>query len=127
MIKGLLIKVLLITATLGFASISLAEDDHSGHSDDLLLILKDKIALQKHLKQYPDLQPNQQAQSLVEQQRLLKQALLRLRHYVATPESRYPNMAMYHESLKSRAALIEDFAQLLLKSQCVHQSSCHDH
>ncbi|MFY0640953.1 MAG: hypothetical protein JXR16_07905 [Bermanella sp.] len=102
----------------------MADQDHTGHSDSLLLLLKDKIALQKLIKQYPDLSAQAQAQNQKKQRVLFKHAFALLQDYVATPESQYPNMAMYHDSLKSRAVLMNDFVTLMIDSQCQQGPSC---
>ena len=115
-----------LSFTLGLLLVlpSWADERHTGHSDDLLLLLKDKIQLQKLIKQYPDASPEQQTQIRATQHALLKRALPRLRRYVAIPESQYPNMAMYHESLKSRAALMQNFADLMVQSHCSQNQTC---
>jgi hypothetical protein len=105
----------------------MANNDHIGHSDELLLLLKDKIALQKLLTQYPDQAPNQQSNNQAQQRALFKRALPRLIRYVAIPESQYPNMTMYHESLKSRASLMQAFAELMHLSQCLQEQTCKPH
>ena len=99
-------------------------DEHIGHSDDLLLLLKDKIALQKHLNQPPAPNSEQARHHQLQQHRLLLRALTRLQHYVAISENQYPNMDIYHQSLKSRAALMQDFANLMLQIQCLQEQAC---
>ncbi len=125
MIKRILVT-LSLTLGLILAMTSLAEERHTGHSDDLLLLLKDKIALQKLLKTYPNESLEQQARSRSKQRVLFQRALPRLTRYVAIPENQYPNMAMYHESLKSRAALMQNFADLMHQSQCLQDQTCHN-
>ena len=119
-----MIKPILLLLWLFVATVSVADQDHIGHSDILLLLLKDKIALQKLIKQYPDLSGQAQAQNQKEQRVLFKHAFTLLQDYVATPESQYPNMSMYHDSLKSRAALMNDFLGLMIDSQCKQDPSC---
>jgi len=123
MINRLFISMSLALGLL-FAITSWADERHNGHSDDLLLLLKDKIKLQKLIKQYPDAASEQKKQIRVTQRALFKRALPRLKRYVAVPESQYPNMAMYHESLQSRAALMQDFADLMAQSQCLQDQTC---
>jgi len=97
-----------------------ADDDHSGHSDDLLLILKDKIALQKMIDGHKQLNREQQAKNLEQQKRLFSRLMPRLQSYVAIPENHYPNLEMYHESLKSRGALLADITRLVSRYQTLH-------
>lgn len=99
-------------------------DEHIGHSDDLLLILKDKISVQKLIAQYPQLSKSQQIDNLQQQQKLLYRALNLLTLYVAVPEGQYPNLDMYHQSLKSRASLMLEFAHLMKVSQCLSDPDC---
>lgn len=119
-----MIKPILLLLCLFVSIISVADQDHSGHNDNLLLLLKDKISLQKLITQYPALPAQQQAQNLAQQRLLFRHALSLLKDYVAIPESQYPNMAMYHDSLKSRAALMNDFVELMTDSQCKQDPSC---
>jgi len=94
---------------------SLASDDHSGHSDDLLFLLQHKIAISKLQKKRPELPPSEQVTNRQQQTRHFNKALPKLTRYMAVPESRYPNLDMYAQSLKSRSALLNDYAQLLLQ------------
>ena len=119
-------KPILLLLCLLCATVSVADQDHNGHSDSLLLLLKDKIALQKLIKQYPSLSGHEQAQNQAKQRVLFKHAFALLESYVATPESQYPNMSMYHDSLKSRAALMNDFVALMIDAQCKQDPSCHE-
>lgn len=87
---------------------------HSGHSDVLLEVLHLKIKIVKLQTQYSlessltDLSINIRNQSIA-----LDNATHLLQEYVAIPESRYPNLEMYHQSLISRAGLIQEFSVLL--------------
>jgi hypothetical protein len=122
-----MIKVFLLLLGLNIALVAHADNDHSGHSDDLLLLLKDKIELQTLVKNYPSLSEQEQALNSARQRILFKRSLSRLKHYVATPESQYPNMSMYHESLKSRAVLMQGFSALMLDAQCLQDNTCQAH
>ena len=97
------------------ASLSVASDDHSGHSDDLLFLLQHKIAISKLQKKHLALPPSEQNSNRQQQTRHFNKALPKLTRYMAVPESRYPNLDMYAQSLKSRSALLNDYAQLLLQ------------
>ncbi len=109
-------KCLALTVCLTLlASLSFASDDHSSHSDDLLLLLQHKIAITKLQNKRPDLKKSEQISNRQLQARHFNTALPKLKRYLAVPESRYPNMDMYAQSLQSRGALLNDFAQLLLK------------
>lgn len=103
---------LLITLIIACSSV-FADDDHSGHSDDLLLILKDKIALQKLIKGFDHLPSAEQVANLQQQSKLFQRMMHRLSNYMAIAENHYPNLQMYHESLKSRAALLSEITQLI--------------
>lgn len=122
-----MIKLCFLLLGLNMALIVQADNNHNEHNDDLLLLLKDKILLQKLIKQYPSLSAQKQADNRTKQSTLFKRSLSRLQRYVATPESQYPNMAMYHDSLKSRAALMQDFSNLMLNAQCTQDNTCHSH
>lgn len=113
---------LLITLIMACLSV-FADDDHSGHSDDLLLILKDKIVLQKLIKGFEQLPPAEQVANLQQQGKLFKRMMHRLNAYVAIPENHYPNLQMYHESLKSRAALVSEITQLVSQYQALQTRS----
>lgn len=122
-----MIKLCFLLLGLNIALIAQADNNHSGHNDDLLLLLKDKILLQKLIKQYPSISAQEQAKNRTKQRTLFKRSLSRLQRYVATPENQYPNMAMYHDSLRSRAALMQDFSNLMLDAQCAQDNTCQPH
>ncbi len=110
-----MIKFFVMCLCLGLlANISVASDDHSGHSDNLLLLLQHKIAITKLQKALTKLTAIDKVENRTRQARHFKAALPKLKHFMAVPESRYPNMDMYAQSLQSRAALLDDYAQLLL-------------
>jgi hypothetical protein len=88
-----------------------------GHSDALLFLLQHKIAIIKLQDKWADLPSSQQKENLNKQGLRLKRAMPILQSYLATPESRYPNMEIYHQSLQSRGALLNDFSQLLVRFQ----------
>jgi hypothetical protein len=111
-----MIKRVLLTVWLGLlANASLASDDHSNHSDDLLLLLQHKIAITKLQKTWSNTSPEAQLANHSRQAQHFKVALPSLKRFMAVPESRYPNMDMYAQSLQSRSALLNDYAQLLLQ------------
>ncbi len=111
-----MIKVFAMCLCLGLlANASFASDDHSGHSDDLLLLLQHKIAITKLQKALPRLASIEQLENRTRQARHFKTALPKLKRFMAVPESRYPNIDMYAQSLQSRSALLSDYAQLLLQ------------
>jgi hypothetical protein len=94
------------------------QDSHDGahpvHSDDLLILLRHKIALQKLQEQ--------QAQSpskstLPKQGKHFRLVMPILRNYMATPKSYYLTTKMYHDSLDNRAAMLADFSTLLIQYQ----------
>jgi len=91
------------------------EHKHSAtHSDALLFLLGEKIAIKKlQARLDQDITNKQQEDNLNEQKRRLGNALPVLDEYMSRPESRYPNMQMYHESLKSRGAILSDFSDLI--------------
>lgn len=85
------------------------EHEHSGHSDQLLVLLNYKIALQKLQDNFPadiDLQSN----NLAKQKRYLDKALPILEAYLEVPAERYPNTSLYEQSLKNRSAMLQDYA-----------------
>lgn len=82
------------------------------HSDDLLTLLGYKIKLQKLQFEYVNNSSN-----LDQQRRLLQRAMPVLSAYMATPKSHYLTTAMYHDSLGNRAAILSDFADILVKYQ----------
>ncbi len=95
-------------------SLCVASEDHSHHSDDLLFLLQHKIAIGKLQKKFPTLGKQEAVNNRQKQQKHFKKALPKLKRFMAVPESRYPNLDMYAQSLQSRGALLEDFAELLL-------------
>lgn len=92
---------------------SLADENHKGHSDDLLLLLQYKISVTKLQQQFDSLKPPQQTQNLNAQMAALSQAMPLLSQYVAIPEGHYPNVQMYHQSLQTRSAMLQDYNQLM--------------
>ena len=92
--------------------------DHSSHSDVLLILLQHKIKVQKLQTQFTAIkdsgldQPTAQ-KNLQSQANTLHRASKLLEKYLAIPETRYPNMDMYHQSLISRGGLLTEFAGLL--------------
>ncbi len=111
-----MIKFFAMCLCLAFlANMSVASDDHSGHSDDLLFLLQHKIAITKLQKTLPKLTSIEKMENRTRQARHFKTALPKLKRFMAVPESRYPNIDMYAQSLQSRAALLDDYAQLLLQ------------
>jgi len=107
------LSCLLVLSGAAFAS----EDhhNHTGHSDDLLTLLQYKIAIGKLQKGFTELTPQEKTNNLTSQHAKLNKALPVLRNYIAIPESRYPNLDMYQQSLQSRAALLNEYAELLQK------------
>jgi hypothetical protein len=87
---------------------------HQGHSDDLLILLRHKIALQK-LQQQPISNTLNNTGPL--QSKHLRKAMPILKRYMATPKSYYLTSAMYHESLENRAAMLADFSEILIQYQ----------
>ena len=112
-IKALIVSLILVCC----ASMSTADESdhhHDGtHSDDLLYLLQYKIAISKLQRAFSDQSPKEQASNLAQQQTRFNKAMPILRRYLETPESRYPNMAIYHQSLESRGALLADYVKLL--------------
>lgn len=97
-----------------------AEDDHdrhTGHSDDLLYLLQHKIAVSKLQDKFEMQSLEEQVDNLKQQGQRLKRAMPIMRSYLATPESRYPNMEIYHQSLQSRGSLLQDYTHLLVRFQ----------
>lgn len=84
---------------------------HKGHSDVLMVLLGQKIALQKLQGQLPS------PSSLSQQGELIKKAMPVLKSYMHTPKTYYLTTEMYHDSLENRAALLADFSTLLLEYQ----------
>ena len=90
-----------------------ADDDHIGHSDDLLLLIQQKIALKKLQADVRDNQRVDIQSNLNKQDKILKQALHRLEGYVSLSSGHYPNDSLYQQSLENRAAILKEFAELL--------------
>ncbi len=95
-------------------SMAVASEDHSHHSDDLLFLLQHKIAIGKLQAKLPNLENKEKTHNRQKQQKHFKKALPKLKRFMAVPESRYPNLDMYAQSLQSRGALLKDFTELLL-------------
>lgn len=91
-----------------------SHDSHLNHSDDLLVLLKHKIALQKLQQQQ---QANPKLLKLDQQAKHFESAMPILKKYSSTPKSYYLTSEMYHESLENRAAMLADFSQLLVHYQ----------
>ncbi len=114
-----LYNVLIIIACL-FVQPSLASNDHSNHkshSDVLLLILKEKITIQKLQDIFFTSNTEQRTINLIKQSQTISHSMGLIQEYLAIPESRYPNTYMYHQSLISRGSLLQEFAQLLVTYQ----------
>ncbi len=87
------------------------DQPHSGHSDDLLILLQHKIALQK-------LQTKVLSKTMLSlQAKHIQQVMPVLRRYMAIPKSYYLTTDMYHESLENRAAMLSDFSNVLIQYQ----------
>ncbi len=92
--------------------------NHKGHSDALLVLLNEKIAITKLQSKFEALLDTSEKKRNLDKQGIkLIKAMHVIQPYVAIPESRYPNMEMYHQSLISRGGLMEEFAKLMLKHQ----------
>ena len=105
---------LLMSFLMGITSpILWADDSHIGHSDDLLLLIQQKIALKKLQADLRDNQLVDIQSNLNKQDKILKQALHRLEGYVALSSGHYPNDSLYQQSLENRAAMLKEFAELL--------------
>jgi hypothetical protein len=103
-----------------FVQPSLASNDHTnhkGHSDVLLLILKEKIAIQKLQDIFLTSSTEQKTLNLIKQSQTIGHSMELMQEYLAIPESRYPNTDMYHQSLISRGSLLQELAQLLVTYQ----------
>jgi hypothetical protein len=104
--------VLSISVTAAYGSSS--HSNHKGHSDVLLEILQLKIKIERLQNQQAlsnnldDLSTNMRNQAIT-----LNHATNLLQQYVAIPESRYPNLEMYHQSLTSRAGIMQEFSLLM--------------
>lgn len=105
----------------GLSVLVLAEDDHAhehgGHSDDLLVLLENKIRLQKiQEKLFSEdsipLSFDQKVSYVRKQSALLDRMLPLLKKYAAIPKSYYPNDELYQQSLENRAALLADYGVL---------------
>ena len=68
-----------------------------------------------------DLTVPQKAQSLKQQSVLISKTIPYIQGYLSIPEARYPNIGMYHQSLISRAGLLQEFSELII--QFHHQSN----
>ena len=93
-----------------------AEHDHRSHADQLLILLNYKIALQNLQQQFAttdSLNINQQSRNLAQQKRHLDRAIPSLNQYSQLPPEHYSTTSQYHESLINRAAMLQDYAQLL--------------
>jgi len=90
--------------------------NHGSHADQLLILLNHKIALQNLQQQFAttdSLNINQQSRNLAQQKRHLDQAIPILNQYSQLPPEHYSTTSQYHESLINRAAMLQDYAQLL--------------
>ena len=100
-----------------FSQILYAANEHnhnSTHSDALLFLLGEKLALKKlQVELNQDTSAEQKTANLEKQKQHLNSALPVLNDYLSRPESFYPNMQMYHDSLKSRGAILSDFSSLI--------------
>lgn len=111
--------ITLILDVQGFG-VQAAEDGHQSHSgnqshsDDLLLLLRHKIALQKLLD---NLATDTSQNTLAQQRKHLHKAMPILKRYMATPKSYYLTSDMYHDSLENRAAMLADFTDILIQYQ----------
>lgn len=129
-IKRLTFTFLLAACSLALAfkvqaiDVHVAEDrghqSHQRHSDDLLLLLRHKIALQK-LQKLQKLQhkavSNTLNSTIQVQSKHLRKVMPILKRYMATPKSYYLTSDMYHESLENRAAMLADFSDILIQYQ----------
>jgi len=108
-------RVLLVTAALclPYGQTAQAADDHSGHSDDLLLLIQTKLQLRTLQQAYSDTANDgrQRQENLKKQLSLLRNGMKRLQHYVAISSGHYANDALYQQSLENRAALLHEFAE----------------
>lgn len=114
-----LFTVCLLLSTVWHASYGSEEHtDHSSHSDVLLILLQHKIKIQKLQTQFTAIHESETEKrniqlNLKKQANMLHKASMLLEKYLAIPETRYPNMDMYHQSLISRGGLLKEFAGLL--------------
>ena len=86
--------------------------DNSSHSDQLLVLLNHKIALQKLQQNFPS-DTTQQSRNLAKQKRLLDKALPVLEAYLQIPAERYPNTSLYEQSLHNRSAMLQDYGHIV--------------
>lgn len=112
-------SVFLLILCIIFQNVTADEDHkhHVGHSDALLYLLQYKITVKKLQGKFNELGIKEQASNLRKQGRYLKKAMPILESYISIPESHYPNMDMYHQSLQSRGALLEEYTHLLVRFQ----------
>jgi hypothetical protein len=89
------------------------QHDHVGHSDHLLMLLQQKILLEKRQQDFAQLTEDQRHSNLQGQGRILKKTMPVLQQYMATPKSYYLTTEMYHESLENRAAMLADFSKII--------------
>ena len=113
------------------------EHQHTGHSDQLLVLLNHKLALEKLQRAFralnhsnttnttntsPTTSSNntddtvnteQQHRNLRRQKHHLDSALPVLNAYIDIPASHYPNTSLYQQSLNNRAALLTDYGSLV--------------
>lgn len=112
-----LFTMCLLLSTVWHASYGSEEhSDHSSHSDVLLILLQHKIKIQKLQTQFTAIHESEKRNiqlNLKKQASMLHKASMLLEKYLAIPETRYPNMDMYHQSLISRGGLLKEFAGLL--------------
>ncbi|MEH6447146.1 MAG: hypothetical protein V7765_00650 [Oleispira sp.] len=106
--------LLVAVCTLGQAAENDDHGAHQGHSDDLLILLRHKIALQKLQEQQLS---DSSESTLAKQGRHFRQVMPLLRRYMAIPKSYYLTTEMYHDSLDNRAAMLGDFSMLLIQYQ----------
>lgn len=111
--KFLPFLLMLLLSSLVFSAddASHTKHSHTGHSDDLIVLLGHKIALQKLQDQVPSVS------TLVGQANHIQQAMPVLQSYMGTPKTYYPTTKMYHSSLENRAAMLADFSTLLIEYQ----------
>lgn len=123
------LALLILTTGLSLSSANALSDpdshDHRGHSDALLVILQHKIRVQTLQKTFYNLIPGslEQTKNLADQATSIAHGLEVLQSYVAIPESRYPNLEMFHQSLISRAGLMKEYSELMIVFQNMLDSS----
>ncbi len=111
MIKFILLAVLVSLSTIT----CLADEDHGSHADYLLFLLQHKIAINKLQEQWPKLDQQAKSNNFKKQSKHLNAALPKLKRYMSVPESRYPNLDMYAQSLESRSSVLSDYTDLLIQ------------